>query len=114
MMMITALFVHIIRHPPPPAPSGQPASRPPIPLTRSCDHLPTSLPNNSLFYAQSPVSVSISISVCVSSVTEFSGKASYREMHGFAVREKQWQSEAFRHCKAAACLLGLTGAKMSQ
>ena len=45
-------------------------------------------------------------------VTEFSGKAPYREMRGFAGRERQPQSGAFRHCEPAACILGLTGANM--
>ena len=40
------------------------------------------------------------------------GKApyQYREMRGFAGREKQPQSGALRHCKRAACVLGLAGA----
>ena len=43
-------------------------------------------------------------------VTGSSGKAPYRETRVFAGREKQPQSGAFRHCKPAACILGLTGA----
>ena len=45
-------------------------------------------------------------------VTEFSGKTPCRETRGFAGREKQPQPGAFRHCKPAACILGLTGATM--
>ena len=43
-------------------------------------------------------------------VTESAGKPPYRQMRGFAGREQQARSGAFRHCEPAACILGRVGA----